>query len=56
MLPILLAKRRFAVSSAVFARGRVEKTPIYANNPFLPAKKVGKKEYQVYIYGIFCEI
>lgn len=35
----IVAKRRFAVSSAVFARGRVEKTPIYANNPFLPAKK-----------------
>ena len=52
----IVAKRRFAVSSAVFARGRVEKTPIYANNPFLPAKKVGKKEFQVNIYGIINKI
>lgn len=52
----IVAKRRLAVSSAVFARGRIEKTPIYADNPFLPAKKVGKNEYQVYIYGIFCKI
>jgi len=35
-----VAKRRFAVSSAVLARGRIDKTPVYANNPFLPAKKI----------------
>jgi len=35
-----IAKRRFALSSEVFVRGRIEKTPIYANNPFLPAKKI----------------
>ena len=41
----IVAKRRFAVSSAVLARGRIDKTPVYANNPFLPAKKIGKKKF-----------
>lgn len=36
----IVAKRRFAVSSGVLARGRIEKTPVYTNNPFLPAKKI----------------
>jgi len=34
-----VAKRRFALSTAVLARGRIEKTPVYVDNPFLPAKK-----------------
>ena len=41
--------RNFAVSSGDFARGRVEKTPVYVDNPFLPAKKTGFCEFPAQI-------